>query len=289
VLRCDSTGDRPQRCDMFSETSDATAWVQDLSWLPRARVVNLPDFSIDEHEVTNAQYRFCVEFGVCSRPASDRVNGVKYFEDPDFDDHPVVQVTRQQAREYCQFLGKDLPTEAQWARAARLGPDKKEMRTFPWSGVFDSGCARGADRFAVTSDCASLPQHVRYSEQDRTALLVRNMASNVAEWVLDGWDQYALCDGKSGYDSACQRKGSTCKTCEDDKSECAIYECLPKRLSICKAGAYAAPPASSTALTGAGVIRGGDYMHDKCFHRLYVRRKAQGAPPYVGFRCARKK
>ena len=57
---------------------------------------------------------------------------------------------------------------------------------------------------------------------------------------------------------------------------------------ICKAGTYQAPSTATAALKGWGVIRGGDYAHDKCFHRLYVRRKADGAQPYVGFRCVRK-
>ncbi len=294
-LRCQGT-DRPQRCDAMEKTANPLNWLQHLTWAPRATVKGLADFDIDEHEVTNAQYRYCIAVGPCSEPASAEVDGQDYWGELEYDRHPVVNVTRAQARTYCQWLGRTLPTEAQWERAARLGlPSDTEERVFPWGGDIDSACTAGEARYAVTRDCATLPPRVDYSRADVTAHGLRNMASNVAEWVHDDWSLYSHCAGAVGYGPACQTQGSRCTECKKDdecpagKKDCpakCVKSCSPLSLVLCEdGGAYKAAPAKDQS--NAGVIRGGDFRHDKCFHRLFVRRKGTGAQPHVGFRCAR--
>ncbi len=71
-------------------------------------------FWIEKYEITNKQYRQCVDVGPCSEPANSfRLNA------PDFFDHPVVDVTAVQASTYCQWIGRRLPSEIEWERAAR--------------------------------------------------------------------------------------------------------------------------------------------------------------------------
>ncbi len=99
--------------------------------------VKLHDFAIDEHEVTNDQYRFCVEMGECSLPAGNNGPvgaGEYYYGTEKFKDFPVVQVRWRQAGEYCAFVGKRLPTEFEWERVAG-GPAQSasEKRVYPWS------------------------------------------------------------------------------------------------------------------------------------------------------------
>ena len=92
-----------------------------------AHTVVLDDLWMDRTEVTNAQYRRCVEAQACAPP--------KYGNEPDLsgDSQPVVGVSWHDATGYCQWAGVRLPTEAEWEYAAR-GP---ERRVFPWGNSFD--------------------------------------------------------------------------------------------------------------------------------------------------------
>ncbi len=82
-------------------------------------------FRIGRTEVTNAQYAQCVAAGACTVPGTS--GGCNYTNSA-YAEHPVVCVTREQARAYAAWAGGALPTEAQWLRACQ-GDDG---RTYPW-------------------------------------------------------------------------------------------------------------------------------------------------------------
>ncbi|MDF1563340.1 MAG: SUMF1/EgtB/PvdO family nonheme iron enzyme [Deltaproteobacteria bacterium] len=88
---------------------------------------------------------------------------------------PVRWLTWRDARVYCRAAGGDLPTEAQWERAAR----GKGGRAYPFEGAWEAGrCPIGLEAPAPVdahSDCAT-PEGAR------------GMAGNVWEWTLDWYD-----------------------------------------------------------------------------------------------------
>jgi formylglycine-generating enzyme required for sulfatase activity len=80
--------------------------------------VYLDTFKIDKLEVTHARYEACVTAGVC-QPADEL--GLTEANNP-------LYVFYAQAQDYCRWVGKRLPTEAEWEKAAR-GTDG---RLYPW-------------------------------------------------------------------------------------------------------------------------------------------------------------
>lgn len=90
--------------------------------------VDVPEFRIDTHEVTVAEYTKCMAAGKCNRPKDHARNRYCNIGAPGRDDHPANCVDWQDAADYCQFAGKRLPTEPEWEKAARGG----KMSRYPW-------------------------------------------------------------------------------------------------------------------------------------------------------------
>jgi formylglycine-generating enzyme required for sulfatase activity len=268
-----------QRCDAGKNLEPKT-WISYLTHLPQA-TAKVDKFEIDQHEVTNAQYKYCEELGECDPPLETDVDGVEYYGVEEYDDHPVVNVTWKQADAYCRFLGKRLPTEAQWEWAARFTKDK-ELRIYPWEKSKSAPTCAPGQFYTVLSGCVKLPVAIDYSDADKNLIGVRNMASNVAEWTADTWSDYAYCEGGKPYPQSCQLQGENCPQCQADGNLCAkSCDTTSEGLVLCKGGTYW----PNLTAGSEKVIRGGDYKHSACFARLYVRRKGGKATNYVGFRC----
>src|SRR6185295_12848170 len=111
--------------------------------------VYLSSYWLDKYEVTNARYRQCVEGGGCT-PPKDR----QAFDDLERAQHPVTNITWNQARSFCQWQGRRLPTEAEWEKAAR-GTDG---RRYPWGndGNIVKSRVRNADVAAGTGGTESV-------------------------------------------------------------------------------------------------------------------------------------
>lgn len=146
-------------------------------------MVTLSAFFIDAAEVTNAQFaRFANGSGyqTDAEKAGDNVTW-RTFNTPDRQRFPVTHVSWTDATRYCAWVGKRLPTEAEWEKAAR----GTTTNIYSWGNTFNSAWANtfelGAGQpVAVASSSASSP----YGAYD--------MIGNVWEWVQDwyGGDYY---------------------------------------------------------------------------------------------------
>ena len=101
------------------------------------RSIHLSAYYIDKFEVTNRQYGLFLDALTRGTPAALHPDGPPdkdytptYWRDSRLNgpDHPVTAVDWYDASAYCRWAGKQLPTEAQWEKAAR-GPDGL---TYPW-------------------------------------------------------------------------------------------------------------------------------------------------------------
>jgi formylglycine-generating enzyme required for sulfatase activity len=144
--------------------------------------VTLPSYFIDRYEVTNSQYKECVDADVCEAPKST-VSKTRddYFNNPDYALYPVIQVTYEDAQTYCEWAGMRLPTEAEWELAAR----SVYANLYPW-GNEDPDCtlANSLNDLTVTS-CVGDTTRVGSYPLGSSDYGVMDMAGNVWEWVAD--------------------------------------------------------------------------------------------------------
>lgn len=144
-----------------------------------ARDVTLDAYWMDQLEVTNAMYALCVNAGACEPPQNlGTARIADYFGNSEFKDYPVVYVAWGQAKTYCEWANRRLPTEAEWERAAR-GDD---LRTFPW------GEDKPDWRFANFNMLVTDTSRVGSYAMGASPFGVLDMAGNVAEWTNDFYD-----------------------------------------------------------------------------------------------------
>ncbi|MCC7547289.1 MAG: SUMF1/EgtB/PvdO family nonheme iron enzyme [Burkholderiales bacterium] len=137
------------------------------------REVSLGAFRIDRHEITTAQYaKFLQATGHAHQPEY-------WSESLAAQPLPVIGVSWHDARAYCAWAGRRLPTEAEWEAAAR----GRDARRYPWGG--DEPDARRA-RLARSADepyqgVAAVGSH----PAGASPAGVHDLAGNAAEWVAD--------------------------------------------------------------------------------------------------------
>ena len=146
--------------------------------------IHLDDYYIDKYEVTNVLYRECVEAEVCEPPRQTFSNLYPdYFNSSIYDNYPVIFVDWDMANTYCTDwrLGQ-LPTEAQWEKAAR-GTDE---RKYPWGG--DVSCSYANYWKLNDTPCAGDTTPIGSYEKGVSPYNVYDMAGNVWEWVNDSYN-----------------------------------------------------------------------------------------------------
>ena len=188
------------RCDAAAEEVEYTGrmrlvkvgagsfWMGDDSGEANERPAHLVttlnyDYYIDKFEVSNQQYQeFCRANGV-KPPSEPYWNSSYSVNNPD---SPVVGVTWNDARRYCGKIGKRLPTEEEWEKAASWDPkatddSPKWKRRWPWGNTFDPGLANFASQH---------PTPVTRFANGASAYGVYNMVGNAGEWVEDVYGAY---------------------------------------------------------------------------------------------------
>ena len=171
----------------FTMGSDEAKSPDDMDEKP-AHQVYLDAFYIDKYEVTNKLYKACVDAGACQAPLDfNSFTRSSYYDNPQFDNYPVIDVGWNMAKTYCEWRGAQLPTEAQWEKAAR-GTD---ARTYPWGeGI---SCDK-ANYWPKDEACIGDTTEVGTYESNVSPYGVYDMAGNVMEWVADWYSNMYYLD-----------------------------------------------------------------------------------------------
>lgn len=161
--------------------------------------VKLSAFYLDKYEVTNAQYKKFL-----ANLEQNKDTSVNHPDQPADQDHlqhylndqmiadkqPATGLNWFDAYAYCKWMGKRLPTEAEWEYAAR-GPTGA-YRKYPWGnetpeadGIWRANIRPeqgwSADGFRYTAPVGSFPDGV-------SPFGIMDMAGNAEEWVHDWLD-----------------------------------------------------------------------------------------------------
>ncbi len=148
-----------------------------------ARIVTLSPYYIDRTEVSRAEYFACVMAGACAAPDTGGGCTQQSFNGVD-GELPIACVRHRDARDYCGWVGKRLPTEAEWEKAAR-GP-YRQLRRYPWGD--------DADVSRAVMDCQggldTCVQPVGSFTGSASPYGMLHAAGNVAEYVADFYDPF---------------------------------------------------------------------------------------------------
>ncbi|MGB8410877.1 MAG: SUMF1/EgtB/PvdO family nonheme iron enzyme [Gallionella sp.] len=211
--------------------------------------VYLKAYRIDKYLVTNAQYaRFIAATG--HRPPSAWKNGrVEQAELM----YPVTLVNWYDASAYAKWVGKRLPTEAEWEKAAR-GTDG---RRWPWGNEMDPARLNTYYNVGSASNVTTYANGV-------SPYGIFDMAGNVDEWVQDDFLPYKGTDAPANI-----FQGKVARVASEQDRAMNLSDMVPvnRQYKVLRGGSWKGDPFSTAS-----------------YHRDYS--FANYASDFYGFRCA---
>jgi formylglycine-generating enzyme required for sulfatase activity len=149
--------------------------------------VAVDGFWMYQTKVTNRMFAQCVAVGACSAPTEEL--GGPVYSNPEYANHPVVGASWDQAQTYCSWAQGQLPTEAQWEKAAR----GTAGNAYPWGNDDKPGCD-----LANLGYCSGRTSEVDAFSDGLSPYGLYDMAGNLYEWVNDWYGESYYKEAQSG-------------------------------------------------------------------------------------------
>lgn len=161
-----------------------------------AHRVYLDTYYIDRYPVTCSQYQIFMAAGGYQNPTwwsdagwtwlqSEGVTQPLYWQDnAAWENHPVCGVSYYEAEAYASFVGKRLPTEAEWEKAARWDVKANRSRKYPW------GEKEASNDFCNCAANNSQTTPVNAYPKGQSAYGMYDALGNVWEWTSTWFDAY---------------------------------------------------------------------------------------------------
>lgn len=159
--------------------------------------MDLPSYWIDKYPVTCGQYRQFMQAGGYQDQRWWSIEGWQWVQtqlitqplywsnDPRHDRHPVYGVSWYEAEAYAKFVGKRLPTEAEWEKAASWHPIAQHRMTYPWGN--DRPTAHHCNHNHLIGQTTSVDAY----PQGQSAYGCYDLLGNVWEWTSSWFTGYA--------------------------------------------------------------------------------------------------
>ena len=191
---------------------------------------------------------------MCIRDSTDSLQNGSYLKNwkennfpPGEGDYPVATVSWYAAMAYAKWMGKRLPTEAEWEFAAR--GSAATGRIFPWGNELP-------DATRVNFEKSGLKRTSAVAKYAANPSGIYDMAGNVWEFCLDRWDDHAY--------SLVQQNNPVL----GNKDSLINYAVKQRSRIVIRGGSY-----------------GGSVVNLRCTYR--DSHQPQNCVPFVGFRCVK--
>jgi len=165
-----------------------------------AHRVYLHTYWIDRYPVTCREYRKFITDGGYQNESWWSVDGWRWLQEnpvvqplywnnsPEWKNHPVCGVSWYEADAYARYVGKRLPTEAEWEKAASWDAAAGRSRTYPWGEEMPSGKQCNCDGIVGQTT------PVNAASAGQSAYGMEDALGNVWEWTgswFDGYEGFA--------------------------------------------------------------------------------------------------
>jgi hypothetical protein len=205
-LRDQTLGDSADRCTLLGEVKvvntatvvclpgQAACPTQDPTKAHNCYVeVVSGDLDVDVLEVTNELYQHCVDSTVCKKPDPSDVDKIPVCDsESSFDTCPVVAVPQVEAKRFCEFVGKRVPSMVEHVimRQQNQPQSPTDVQVYPNGNDDPKAC----DKAVLQNICSNKkPQPMKVAgkdsegggKADRTSQGVYDLTGNAAEWAAD--------------------------------------------------------------------------------------------------------